>query len=384
MALLHVFGTTLVEQDELDEKLRTAGDAIRTFGAQVTNARVPDQVEEDVAIEFRDGTVTAREFLAGPQLNATTPLNPVGVGRPASIILRHLYTGGFPKGSVFGSVRKDMLVTSAVRDTFATFNMAPRAINYTKRHITVQSHIKGPAATEDGTPLVYYSPAVTAMSTNATFEMSFDDFPAELVGKIGNAITSAGGIPVFGPYSGVLIGVGAAIKLVSSLASDLVDSRPEFTETERLEFEVPGSVVPTAGFKVVCSDPSEFREYEFMMDAGLVHKVSGKVYSGNQPYVVFLLDGTEQPTLAGFTPTAASAALLSRFLSQKEGSEVIIDALVESVKLYNDTRFRNEADRLQREIDKLPGNSELRLQMEKRREAFVANIISDLLKPARA
>ena len=107
-------------------------------------------------------------------------------------------------------------MTSAVKDVFTTFNAAPRAINMVRRRVTPGTSITGVDATENGTPLVYYSPAVTTVSTTATIEMTFDDYPDELVSRIGNAISTAGGIPLFGPYGPVMIGVGLAIKLVST------------------------------------------------------------------------------------------------------------------------------------------------------------------------
>src|SRR4051812_33936040 len=86
---------------------------------------------------------------------------PIGAGKPLSIIIRHVYTGRFPKGAVFGGSRRDLLLTSAVRDVLTTFNAAPRAINILKRRIPHRSDIKGVDATENGTPLVFYTPAVT-------------------------------------------------------------------------------------------------------------------------------------------------------------------------------------------------------------------------------
>ena len=78
---------------------------------------------------------------------------PIGTGKPLSIIIRHVYTGRYPKGSAFGAARRDVLLSSAVRDVFTSFNAAPRAVNIVKRRIPAHSDIGGPAATENGTPL---------------------------------------------------------------------------------------------------------------------------------------------------------------------------------------------------------------------------------------
>ena len=211
--------------------------------------------------------------------------------------------------------------------------------------------------------------------------MAFDDYPDELIDKISGAITTAGGVPVFGPYSGILLAVGSAIKLVSKLANALIDSRPEFSVTERLDFQIPGSPVPDAGFKILHSNTFDSTAFEFRIDEGLVHTDTKRRYDGDEPYIVFALDGSKNDNFKNFTPTAASAALLSRFLSQKEGSEVAIDAIVDSFKLYNDVRHRREADRLQTQIDTLPEGSNDRKELEERRKALLANILEELLKP---
>lgn len=381
MPLLHVLGESLVEQDELVEKIRLHPESVAKFAQAMRNPNGPDA--SPAMLTFNGAIVTATEATKVASA-ATTPIQDVGIGKPATVLIRHVYTGSYPKKGAFGSGGRDMLLTSAVRDAFTTFNMAPRAINFTKRRIPSYSNLIGPSATEDGTPVVYYSPAVTSQSTLVTFDLAFNDFDGELMDQIGGAVQTAGGIPVFGPYSGVLIGVGMAIKLISRLANSLVDSKPEFTETERLEFEVPGSTIPAAGFKVVCSKQFDHTQFRFEYEKGLVHKDTGVRYEGDLPYIVYLLDGTKNESLANFTPTAATAAQLSRFLSQKEGSTTVIEAIVDGLKLYNDAKFRGEADRLAKVIEKLPEDSTERVELEKKRQAFIANIISELLKPSNA
>ena len=304
---------------------------------------------------------------------------PIGTGKPLSIILRHAYTGRYPKSGMFGPSRKDILLTSAVRDVFATFNAAPRAVNIVKRRIPSGSSITGVDATDNGTPLIYYSPAMTSVSTTATIELSFDDFPDELVSRIGNAIVSTGGIPLFGPYGAVMIGVGLAIKLVSNIVNTLSDSRAEFSVSERLEFELPDGDQLEPGYRVLCEPTFDPTAYTFKLGIGLMDK-QGQPYTGDEPYVVLLLDGKKQDTFKEFTPTAATAALLERFLQQKDGSEVVISTVVDAIKLYNDVRFRREADGLTRQLP-LDKNSEEYKTLDKKINALLANIGEPLLKP---
>lgn len=368
MALSHVVGNLLVDDDELRARAREGEKKALQFRTALEGA-AEGRAESAGAAEFAfsSGIVAAAEV---------TPFQPVGIGKPATIIVSYLYTGRLGKA--------DMLLTSAVRDAFTTFNQAPRAINLMPKRVPRKSRITGPAATENGTPLVYYVPALTAQSLTLTLDLAFDDFPDELVDRIGGAISTTGSIPVFGPYSGILLAVGQAIKLVSRLANALVDSRPDFSVTERLDFDIPGSPVPTAGFKVLHTSNLDSSALEFDLQKGLVHKDTRQPYDGDEPYIVFLLDGGKNDSFKAFTPTAVSAAMLSRFLSQKEGSEVAIQTITDSFKLFNDFRFRQEADRLQKEIEKLPKDSPERKALEARREAVLANILEDLLKPAAA
>jgi hypothetical protein len=305
---------------------------------------------------------------------------PIGTGRPLSIILRHIYTGRFPKGSAFGGSRKDVLLTSAVRDVFTTFNAAPRAINLMKRRIPRGTNIAGLDATENGTPLVFYTPAVTMVSTTATIEMAFDDYPDELVSRIGSAISSAGGIPLFGPYGPVMIGVGLAIKMVSTVINAVSDSRAEFTVSERLEFEMPDGAPLAAGHLVLCEPTFDPTPFSFKLGTGLVDK-NGAAYQGDEPYVVLLLDGKKRDAFKDFTPTAATAALLERFLQQKDGSELVISSIVDAVKLYSDFRFRKEADRLASELEGMDPNSDQAVALKTKIDALLANVGEQLLKP---
>jgi hypothetical protein len=303
----------------------------------------------------------------------------IGTGKPLSIIMRHAYTGRYPKGSFFGGKRSDLLVTSAVKDVFTTFNAAPRAVNMLRRRISHRTTLAGIDATENGTPLIYYSPAVTQVSTTATIELSFDDYPDELVSRIGNAIVTAGGIPLFGPYGAVLIGVGLAIKLVSTVVNALTDSKPEFSMSERLEFELPDGAPLTPGYRVLCEPTFDPTDFTFKLGAGLID-VNGRPYDGDEPYVVLLLDGRKQDAFKEFTPTAATAALLDRFLQQKDGSDVVISTIVDAVKLYSDFRFRREVDRLN-ELLPTDTNSDEYKALKKKIDALLANIGEPLLKP---
>src|SRR5205823_2086794 len=126
----------------------------------------------------------------------------IGLNKPLTVQIRHVYSGQFPKQSFF-SKNKDMLVTSAMKDV-AVFNAQPRAVNFLRKSVGAKSNFDSPDATAQGTPLVCYSPAVTSSSTILTLEIVFDEFPDELISKVSGAISSLAGVPLFLPASGYL------------------------------------------------------------------------------------------------------------------------------------------------------------------------------------
>ena len=90
---------------------------------------------------------------------ARIKFEPIGIGRPLIVEVRRVYTGSHPAPGWF-SESKDMLVTSAMK-SIATFNAAPRAVNFLKKGVERKTTLTQVAATSDGTPLVYYSFAMT-------------------------------------------------------------------------------------------------------------------------------------------------------------------------------------------------------------------------------
>ena len=121
MPLSNVIGSTLADPDEISNLAKENDKGLMEFGEALNYAlssegkidRVPD-----ISLKLSSGTVTLSEFLANFTVNGQMPFQPVGIGKPATIMLRHVYMGRFGK--------KDMLLTSATRDPFTTFNLATR------------------------------------------------------------------------------------------------------------------------------------------------------------------------------------------------------------------------------------------------------------------
>jgi len=105
----------------------------------------------------------------------------IGLNKPLTAQIRHVYTGQFPKHSFFSGT-KDMLVTSAMKDV-SVFNAASRAVNFLRKDVGANSGFDSPAATEQGTPLVWYTPAVTSSSTILTLEIVLMSFRTSWSGR---------------------------------------------------------------------------------------------------------------------------------------------------------------------------------------------------------
>jgi hypothetical protein len=358
----------------------------RAFGnVVVSDLQLRDDAEA-VARAVREGQagrLGARDAtgqVLGVLHESAVAFTPIGLYKPLTIQIRHVYTGAFPRKAFF-SGRKDMLLTSAMK-SLAVFNAAPRAVNFLKKDATAGSNFNTPAANEQGTPLVFYSPAITAASTIVTFEMIFDEFPGQLVERLGTALGNLSAIPVFLPANGYLVAASTVIKLASGLGEAIFDGRPVFSVTETLDFDVPGSIVPSADFRVICNAGFDPTRFDFEPNRGLVDRQTGQPYAGDEPYVVISLDGAKRDEYEGFTATMAGAALLERFYNLKEGSEVGMDTLIESTKLFTDSKFRAQADAIGKTLASMPADSDEARRLRTRRDALLANILSPALKPS--
>ena len=273
-----------------------------------------------------------------------------------------------------------MLVTSAMKDV-VVFNVASRAVNFLRKDVGANTSINSPAATEQGTPLVAYLPAVTSPSTILTLEIVFDEFPDQLFGKVSSALSSLGGLPIFLPANGYLMAASTVVKLAGDLGQALFDGTPVFSATETLDFDIPGATSPEAEFRIVCNPDFDPTPYRFEPRKGLLDRDTGTPYAGDEPYIVLSLDGKQQDQFAGFTPTAASATLIEKFLNVKEGSEAAMDTLVESMKLFSDSKFRFQADSVKRKLEASTAGSDEAKALEERYKALLANIQNEAMRP---
>jgi hypothetical protein len=318
--------------------------------------------------------------------NHVVTFKPIGLGLPLSVMVREVYTGKFPKPGFFGAKKEDMLVTSAIK-SIATLDAKPRALNYLKKQVSARSRMERPGASEQGTPHIFYSPALLERSLTLDVTIAFDSFDQGIFDQIGNTFASAAGIPLFVTQSFYLIAAGAITKLIGKIGEAIFDASPEFGSSDALDIFLPGSPALPAGFILITADNIDavdptFRTRHKVSIEGKVVEVAdeSKVYTGDVPFVVISVDGTPDDELKTFTPTAVSAAVMSRFFNINEGKSVPFDLVIEALKLYNDVSFRKQIEILDKKIA-AETNEAAREELKKKRTALQANILEELLKP---
>lgn len=335
------------------------------------------------ALDFSTGTLDPASAMMAMAPDAEpVPFEPIGPGKPLTVMIREVYTGMHPSAGFFGS-KKDMLVTSAMK-SITVFDAKARAINYLQKGTGPQSRLNRPGASDQGTPLVFYSPALLERSLTLDLTMVFDQFPEELFGTIGSVFTAAAGIPIFLPHSVYLMAAGMLTKIAGKVGEALFDGKPVFNRTESLDIFFPGSPPLPPGFRLITPDDVDvsepgFRQQYQVSPTGTVIDSNNQPYRGSMPYVVISVDGTEQPEFSSFTPTAASAALLSKFLGAGDQSQTV-NELVKAVQVMNDVVFRTQVEKLDAEIKRTKTAKEKSLLREKR-DALVKNIGEELLRP---
>jgi hypothetical protein len=302
----------------------------------------------------------------------------ISVGQPLSIVLRQVYTGRYPEKHLFSN-SKPMLLTTSLKD-ITTTSASVRAVNIVKDKVQPGKSFFASAASAEGTSLVYYSPAVASPLITITVEMIFQDLDPQIFDRASQLFSNLGGIPIFMPASGYLMGASTVLKLAGNIGQALIDGQPVLSESMQLDFSFGGGSIPVPGFWVFSANPVDLSTLNFDPTKGLTDS-NGKPYSGDEPFVVLSIDGAKVQGLSNFAPLMASASVLGRFYNQKDGSEVLSDTILDSVKLYNDLTYRKKADDLNRQLSGLKQGSSDYTAVKSQYDALVANIQEALLKP---
>ena len=411
MSFYLALGTALVNEEEFVEKNNEIFQfhSDREKGIKAAN------------IQFSTGILTEENAITSYQVeNNSKPISfkPIGIGKPLLITIQKVYTGKHPQSLLhrrkdilpdFLDTKKDMLVTSAIK-SWIDPSAQSQAINMFKSDVGSHNHFEGASATQEGTPIVFYSPGLVDQVYFLDLSMTFDNFDQEVFRTLGSFLGKAAGIPVFvapgvaGLSMSVFFTVtGELTKIAADIGAALFKNKPVLRSTTALRFGEPGYPVAVPGPVLVVDDSIDksFLDEHHINDTFEVVDKSGKRYDGDIPYIVIKLDGTEDKRLNSFVPMAASAAILSRFLGESN-SKSIGDSLLAGLTLYSDSKFRREADNLDKEIKKQSREYDKQLRgisyssekdrlmkerddkiskLKEQRNAQAANIFDELLKP---
>lgn len=361
----------------VDEHILAEGAFRAHADAIATHLRARQEGNLESALALPNGAALA------PTTSATgvPGFTPIGKGLPLTVLIRHVYTGRHPDRGFLSLGSGDVAVVSGVKD-FDVFGASARALNFIARGASAKSHLGAPGALSEGTAVVAYSPAVLADSITLTVELAVAEFPQELVSSLSGAFNALAGLPILMPYSGYLLGAAQVLRLGGELGHALLDG-PVFSITDPLNFDLPGSSVASADFRVLAASTLRADRFQYRDGVGLVDR-QGNAYGGEEPYVVVSLDGRKNAKLENFAPTVASAAVLSRFFQIKDGQQAAIDTFVEGMRLASDFKYRQRAQGLQAEIAAATGESE-KQTLQDEFAAVIKNISTEALRlPAKS
>lgn len=306
---------------------------------------------------------------------------PIGIGRPLTLWITSAYVGNLPPKSGMSRRKKGCLLSSSVK-SWSYQDAMPRALNALKSEVERNSEIQF-AATEPGTQLAFYSPAVVDRQLNVTFEMAFDNVDEDFYSSIGDVMLSAGALPVFASASPYLLTVGSLFKIGAKIANAIYDSKAEFQASEKLNIDLSGPKIE-AGYRLLTRtemDRASLTEYG-VREGRLVKKSDPSVaYKGDIPYIIIALDGTMDNSLNKFSTQAASASLLQQFYNIRGDGETSADAFVQAFQLYNDFRYSREAAEIKKYLSQPDLTEEDKARLEARYKAIVKNIRSEEFKP---
>ena len=369
MPIAAAVGQTLVGLDELNEVPDSSADRIRDFvGKPEVDTDFTVTVDGDVTIRAED-LARAREVQS-----STIPYEGIGVGKPLTIVIESIYLGDYPDSMPWVPYidRGDVLVTSAHK-AFESFDAAPRAVHLLEDDAERRAFLE-PKATEQGSPLVYYSPAVTGVSILFSVELSLDrDFSKEIGDALGKAVSAAGALPVFAPAAPYLVAGGVAIPIAMKAVNMLARPQTLFGEHVELNFARPGVELAQPGALVLYGGNDDRAFDGYKLGHGFVLRdTEGAPYRGELPYVVISLDGTEQRQFDEWSATAASAALLERFFTSDQLLSKALEVMSESMVFYNDMTYRQKAAEALEDIKTMKGPR--KRQQEELLKAYLKNI----------
>lgn len=301
---------------------------------------------------------------------ATTP---IGLNQPLRIEIKDVFTGDHDAGEV--------LLSTAVKSA-TTFDAQPLALQATHTLRPEQPQHLPFRASESGSSIVFYTPAVLDRELIVDVRMDFDRYDRDRYDRYITLLSQSATLPVFvgaavlggpaavGATSAAVYAAASGLKVVNRAIDRWSDShnRADLLSTFAINLETPGELPTKAGYFLCWDDEQDplvsasgtwdggdtvvagERGEEFTVDGNgkLLYRDSGRrVDDLAQGYVLLHISGAADRRLANFAPTAASAALVARFIG---GDSDFVGDLAELAQAYNDFYFLRRVGTLDREL----------------------------------
>lgn len=324
----------------------------------------------------------------------------IGLNKPLRIEIKDVYTGDHDAGEV--------LLTTAVKSA-ASYDAQPLAVQAThKLDKEVPVHLPFRAA-EPGSPIVYYTPAVLDRKLTVDVRMDFDRFDrdrydryVELIGKaltlpVFVGATALGGPAGAGTAAAAIYAASSGIKVLFRAFDRWRDGTndADLYSTLSVNLEAVGEVPTSSGYYLCWDDDKELMlspdgawsddatiagakgdEFDVDDNGRLIYRgTDRRVDNISDGYVLLHISGVEDDSLKNFQPTAASAALVSKFVGT-EGS--LVGDIAELAEAYNDFVFLRRISEIDKKLENVTGSEKTKLQEQ--RAATLKHIQSDAVK----
>jgi hypothetical protein len=323
-----------------------------------------------------------------------SPPGKIGMDKPLFIRLHRIFTGDQAAG--------EMLVSSAVKaDT--TYEGTPRALHYLFRNVQ-QVQFATPSPAENGSPVVYYSPANLDRTLSLEVRLAFDDFDRKKYERWVDVVRDSGLLPAFavalgGPLAGVagqavVTASASAAKVILRSLDRAIDSDNDFIATHEIHIDTPGLEPANVGWillrddrkrsMVMYPDPEKgwFSALEgpdadvFYVDPGdgeLHYRSDDRVVDDlDEPYVLLHVSGVASDSLKNYNITRVSAELMEKFFTV-DGD--IIGDIGDLMSIYNDVTMARRVGEVDSELQKNKNlTKEERAELTKKRTALLKHV----------
>lgn len=393
MAVSVNIGGILVDAHELDARRSQIDEVIRAvqgddrFANRGVGARSGGVDFSTGSVEFETLLADMKRHDAAVTSEAVPEGPPVELGRPLHIevIAAHV-------GHVGRRRENDLLVASAVKNA-GSHDAMPRAVNQVFQGVSGSRTLR-PGPFNQGSPTVYYSPALDETTLVFGVDLVLDSFNDSVFRTVSGLLSFAAGIPIFAPAGAFLLAGSQIVRMAGNLGRALLETGPILRSRYEIRFNEAWFQLPGAGLLVLWPDrltDAELKDvnsrYAIKVDhqgqqVYLAERGGDQTpYSGEAPYVIVNLNTSERQELKGFKPQHASAALLEQFYGSETPGQAAVQVLKEAMTLYSDVAYQKKAllalDHVERLKSSPDGNADAIAEERRQYATYLKNIVND-------